>query len=535
MTAPDAHLARRSSDHAACAPLFIPLLALWLHFLRFGYGYGASDQGELLPAVLHRLHEHLYAADWFVQTQASSFSVRFYVVSLLEGVAHLMPLWLAVTLLYVVAWLAIAYAVYAIGWEFSRQPLAAALAVGLGLVVTPQWTLGGNALVGSMFTPSLAGWALALWGLYFYLRGRLVGAALLLGLATWMQALVGLQVAGLCGLLLLAARTTRWRPVLQFGGWYLLAAIPLLAPLALEQMAQAVEAGSHGRSLFYIMAEFRNPHHYLFLSFAPSTYVKFGLLALLGSAGYCLLGRGDALQHRGFLWRSWLLIGILCGIGLLFTELAPVLFVAKLQLFKYTVLAKLLLIIVVSATVVRYLPATLRMPVQRLYGHRGWWLGAMLVIYLATGAGLAQRTPALYAKVRPLAHRTSAIDAIERWARQHTSTSAVFAVPPSWSGFRTRARRAVVVDFKSFPYQKSHTYTWYDRLMAIAPVRSTRSSGGALLPLLDSAFQAQTPAAWQRWQQRYGVDYVVTKRHADTAGLQAVHASGPWTVYRLRS
>ncbi len=521
-------------DRLWLAPLFIPLLALWLFFLRFGYGYGASDQGELLPAVLHGLNEYLYTADWFVQTQGETIGVRYFVVTLLEMMAQLMPLWLATGLLYVTAWLATAYAVYAIAHLCTGRALASALAVGAGLVLTPNAILGGNALVSWMFTPSMAAWALALWGVFFYLRGRFVWTALFFGVATWMQALIGLQMAGLAGLVMLTRPGDRRRNTAHFAAAYLLSAAPLLAPVVFQQLTEL--AGSRGApSLFYIIAEFRNPHHYLFFSFDDESYLQFGGAALLGGLSYAYLHRRRDLLHASFFSKSWAAIAGLCTIGFIFSEVYPVLFNTKLQLFKYTVFAKLLFVIAVCGAVFSWLPDAVRDRLMRLYAARRAWLGVMALVWTLTVMGAVTGAAGLQSRLHPIVHKETPVAAVERWARSESPVGAVFAVPPSWSGFRTRARRAIVVDFKSFPFQPQLTRAWYERLMDIAPLRRQGDGVVAALDGLDSSYAAQPPGRWRLWQQRYHVDYVISQKTPDTVPFGNVFSSPPWMIYRVSS
>ena len=65
---------------------------------------------------------------------------------------------------------------------------------------------------------------------------------------------------------------------------------------------------------------------------------------------------------------------------------------------------------------------------------------------------------------------------IARWAATQSPRNAVFAVPPSWSGFRSEAHRAIVVDFKAFPFQETPIYTWFERLMDLAEIAVLRQS-----------------------------------------------------------
>jgi hypothetical protein len=51
------------------------------------------------------------------------------------------------------------------------------------------------------------------------------------------------------------------------------------------------------------------------------------------------------------------------------------------------------------------------------------------------------------------------------YIRKKTERNAVFLTPPMWGGFRIFAERAIVVDFKAFPFQDKAMNEWYDRLI----------------------------------------------------------------------
>ncbi len=522
------------------APLWVFPAALLLFFLRFGYDYGVSDQDEVLPYLLHRLHPELLAQDWFVMTQAAGFGVRSYFVTVLQSLAVFVPVWLAVLLLYVACWLALAAAVYALGRLLTDHRGAAAAAVVGALVLTPQWTLGGNDLAHGMLVPSMAAWALGLWGLVLFLRRRMPWAGVLLGLATWMQALVGLHLAGLLGLVLLF-RLARGggahvRPLLIFSASFLLSALPALGPLAYGQLTGAAPAEAAGTpSLFYVMAQFRNPHHYLFYAFPARSLVRFGLLAALGGIGLALLHRRGRLQHTDVLAPVFALIAVCCLVAFVFTEVRPSLFVAQLQLFKMTVLAKLLLVIALCGAVFAYLPDWIARGADRLLATRRLGLALTLAAWLAVLGGIALDVGFLRNRARPLAHAGTPVAQVEAWARTQAPRDAVFAVPPSWSGFRSRAERAVVVDFKAFPFRARDARAWFARLTALAPIALPDRGGPALQDSLDAAFFRQSAPALLGLAGRYGFDYVVRRRPLAPPhpAFEQVFASEEWIVYRL--
>ncbi|MFQ5569716.1 MAG: DUF6798 domain-containing protein, partial [Rhodothermales bacterium] len=521
--------------------LFVLAGALLLYFLRFGYDYGTSDQDEVLPLLLHRLDPEVLAQDWFILTQAAGFSIRTYFVSMLEVLSWLLPVWLSVLLLYVAAWLLIAAAVYALGYAFTRNRPAAAAAVIGALVLTPQWTLGGNDLVHSMLVPSMWGWALGLWGLVYFLRSKPGRAAVLLGLATWMQALVGLQLAGLLGIVYLwrfLEKRIPFRTILVFGGLYLMTALPSLGPLVLQQLTETAPVESQGMpSMFYILAQFRIPHHYLFFSFPLRSLLKFGGLVVLGGTSFALLSRRQILYQAHFLVKSFVIMGISYLVTFLFTEMVPVLFVAQLQLFKTTVLAKLLCIIVICGLGTVWLPSHISTLLSTLLKDRLWTLVLLLGTYLFVSGGLLFEGDWVREKVGPFAREGTPQEQVEVWARTQTPRDAVFAVPPSWAHFRAQAQRAMVVSFKAFPYRNPANYQWFERLTTLAPLDLPDRATPALQNTLDASFLGQSAAALRHLADEYGFSYVVRSIPLDTVNtsFELVYSSDDWRVYHLVS
>lgn len=485
--------------------------------LRFGYDYGTSDQDEVIPYLLSLLRPDLFAADWFVQAQLAEFNVRTPFVWLLWAPAEVLPVWLSVLLLYIALWLLLAGAVWSLAERLTATTAAAALSVVLVLVATPQWTLGGNDLAHSMLVPSMAGWALALWGMLWALRDRPVGAGFLVGGALWMQALVGLLVAGTVGVWLLVRgwlRTRKqkgdrgWRAVLTFASTVLVVGGPVLALLASRQLGAAAEAPS-SPSLFFILAEFRVPHHYLPSAFGWDSFLKFGTIALGGGVGLGWLHRRQTLRHPVFVASTLGVVLILSLLGTLFTEVTPWLLGAQLQLFKSTVLAKLLCLVGLSGAVIYALPHGVRTLLDVVL--RLSWSGIALVLVLwgLTIALMVSPGSPLFHLNRPGSRLQSAEGSLLTWVRQETPVRARFAVPPSWSQFRSYGQRSIVINFKAIPYRGALVRTWYDRLLVWSPIDEARPLPRPLLPLLNEAYASLSPSAVRQRIGTYHVDFVI--------------------------
>ena len=489
-------------------PFFVLAGALLCYYLRFGYDYAHSDQDEFIPYLLHRLDPALFAEDWLVRIQATEFSVRTYFVWLVQAFSVIMPVWLAVLLLYAVCWLCIAWAVWKIAWRLSADRLVASGAVFVALVVTPVWTLGGNDMVHGMLVPSMAGWAIGGLAIYLFLKSRPLAAAALLGVACWMHALVGLQLAVLLCITRLGERKRPLRSLAAFSLVFAAFALPTLGPI-FHQQVLATTPQETDPSLFYIMAEFRNPHHYLPGSFHPIRMLRFALIAGAGLAALAWQPVRQQLHHTKFLLRILVAIAGFCITGWVFTEIIPVLAITKLQLFKATVLAKVLLIVAAGSAVSALLPHGIRRMLQGFLRH-----GRIGAITVATAwvVAIALTLPEngyLHNHIGPWQRASAPIGAVQKWARTHTPHDAIFATPPSLSSFRPEAQRAIVVNHKAIPFTDRHMITWFERLTDLAPVGQPKRGAPDLLYKMDTAFESLTERQLVELGQQYGFGHVL--------------------------
>lgn len=509
--------------------------------MRFGYDFAQSDQDEFLPSLLHRLNNNLFEHDWFVQIQASEFGVRTLFVRLLEGMCAFFPVWFSVLSIYLLAWLLVATAIYSLTDLLTRNRVVAVATVVAALVFTPHWTLGGNELVSSMLVPSMLGWGLGLWGVYHVFKERMVWAAIFMGLATWMQALVGLQLAGVFFFVQLTMfinpekRSKRIRSTVWFSSVFLIVASVALLPLLYHQIFSSRAIPSQDiPNLFYIMAVFRAPHHYLFQAFPEASFLRFGALA--GLAILFLMSRTFKKQLFGasLILRILGTVILLCSIGYLFSEIWPILFITKLQLFKLTVFAKLLFLIVIFNSVAHILPKSLGAWLRDRAEHPSLAF-VMLAIWTIVLVGFATDKPLITDRIQPVARIGSPNDRLERWVRNQTPTDAVFAVPPSYSAFRSNAQRAIVADFKAFPFGDVEMTEWFKRITDFAGGPLPQRGGPALQAQLDDSYEVLNASRLKSLAQTYGVSYIVrsTGIHRPNLGLEIVYSNTDWRVYRI--
>ena len=510
--------------------------------MRFGYGYGSSDQDEFIPLLLHLIQPDLFENDWFVNSQTASFSIRTYLVYLLRGLCYIFPPWIAVLGVYALSWMGIATAVFALGYRLTEDRLASIAAMFLALVFTPLWTLGGNDLAHRMLVPSMCAWAIGLWAVVHAHAHRPMLAAALLGIATWFQALVGLQLAGLMGCAILlgmcftrSSFSDEQPSLIGFGAVYIVTAAPSLIPLFYQQLAAIpIDQGSSDLSLFYIMASFRAPHHYLFFSFDVARMIRFAGLVLCGCLALIGLRRGGARVRVRCIIELSVLCTIFCLIGFVGSELLQILTIAKLQLFKTTVILKLLMCIALCAGIAKALPTSVYRFFDRM-AFRQTWMPALVVLAAAAGVYLIQ--PGRFGeKIYPLYRTNSPIAHAESWIAANTPSDALFAIPPSVSSFRSHARRGIMINAKAFPFRDQDIFIWFERITNAAPIKLPDRTDGTLFAKLDEAYHELSEEQLEALTDLYQLDYVLRAAPLQLSrqAFEQVYESGGYVLYKRR-
>lgn len=121
-------------------------------------------------------------------------------------------------------------------------------------------------------------------------------------------------------------------------------------------------------------------------------------------------------------------------------------------------------------------------------------------------------------------------DEVAEFVRQNTPEESVFLTPPMWGQFRLLARRAIVVDFKAFPFADTAVAEWYERITSCYgnPIRT----GFAMVDELDENYRNIDDDTLLALQERYLISYAVLYNQTST-NFEVVFQSNGYKVIRL--
>ena len=478
----------------------IALCVLSLYLLRFGFDIAGSDQDEWVPMTIASLDVETYKNDWFVSKRGPGLQVRSFVTASATQIARLLRLIIgddpftqvlgSVGVLHGLSWLLLLLGAIQIARKFTDNHLTVAIVCLATFVLTPQWTLGGNDFAHAMFVPSMLAWGLALCAIGAYLHDRFVIAFGLAALATWSQALVGLQVGGLLfivGLWKLSTSPSGTTRSFAMGFViFVVAVLPLVWALAVSGSTLPLA------SEYQILAVERAPHHYILSEFPLAQTLKFVVLL---SAGI-VTAKAIPTQFRSE-WYAVILVSLLalCTAAIASVTGSSGFGVGRLQLFKFSLIVKLFSVVSVALYAEN---ALLRNRRERPYILVVASLLSMALLIVAFSTDRGQKRVARYQN-----YLSSPEFEIASWSRMHVPKDAVVLIPPSDSRFRIHAARSVVVNFKSVPFDDIEG--WHRRLQSLCP------SSPQISQQMDQCFNGLSAGALARIARRWEASHVLRR------------------------
>lgn len=319
-----------------------------------GYQFGTDDQLDILPTLYAMVEPGLYARDWAIQT-VLQFNVREYYNWLLYAASVPMGLPAASFILYVVTVTLLFAGITKFAARFLPDRVDAMAAAAIAVLSTAALHLGYSKLVNGAMLPNLAAYTLTAWSLGWAAGRRTLPAAIAMGFALLIHALVGVLGCALVAVTYFSAMlhessrdkgdnasvnlrpvAHRWISIVRVHGLTWLVSVAILLAIAMPNLVLTFrgiggpDSPADETREFMIWAEGRIPHHVLPHTWPGDEWYALSLM-LIGLAA-AAVGRAR-LMDSVFWCPLVLLVGGLAA-GVIFVECIPVALVAKLMPFR---------------------------------------------------------------------------------------------------------------------------------------------------------------------------------------------------------
>lgn len=119
---------------------------------------------------------------------------------------------------------------------------------------------------------------------------------------------------------------------------------------------------------------------------------------------------------------------------------------------------------------------------------------------------------------------------IARFAKQYTPKDAIFLTPPGWGQFRLLAKRAIVVDFKAFPFTDAGMTEWYMRINNCYGM--TASKGFEALKEMDNAYIAIDDKKINSLKEKYNISIAVLYAKTPTQ-LKIIYQNSEYKLVKI--
>lgn len=490
-----------------------------------GYRFNSGDQAEHLPQVYRLLDPELFGGDFFLSLYDQTFTVREYWVWLVYGLSTLVGVKAACFALHVICLWLISYSWIQIGRHLTGSFAAGVAGTFLSLTLLNSFTVGGNNLAGSLFIGSMPAEALASLGVLLYIKDKQRFAFVVLGIATWFQALVGLQWCILLCLTKIAQlNRTHIRQALLYGLLYLLAASPMLVPVLIRQFYSNT---SYDKELYYrLLFVNRNMLHYLPSLFPLTDYIKATLLAIL-AAIFIKTGRAFMLK-TGKYWMLIIIFGCIVY-SVLLMEL-QVMAVGKLQWFKTTVWLNVCSSMAIASALVQWKQFNEQW-ITGIWAQKAVAvLGVAGLLFIFASGYLPSAR--LNNRYQLWANPATDLQLMHSWIAQHLPKDALVLVPPDDDAFACEAKRPTPVNFKAVVHEPFYFMAWKKSMEDYYQVDFTTLTKQSALPAAIANYRSSRPAPEVN-KARYRLDDTGNCDFLLQLGPR-IHQQGKWILTEIK-
>lgn len=502
------------------------------------YSFGNFDHIEQLPIIYRTLDSEYLINDFFVNSNAN-FSPRYYYAHLMALLSYLGGAPLAFFLGTLFSNISVSLLTYVTAKEIFGKERVGIIASAL-VMVLPMISLGSVVVLhATYFTPTTLVFPIILLSFYFFIKKKLLYAILCTGIVSIFHVLMGFEY----GVLLLSTSIIidildkrSMIDILKKSSLFLI----IFLFLSINLIPHFQNKTSIDSQLFIeIIANFRHPHHYVLSEILiPIEIIKLFFLSALGIMAF---RSSKSIITSSIYLKKITIIGILLFIaaiaGWFFTEVVPSKLVTTLQtlrilnLFKWIVLlfiAHFISLIIskkkfglkeilglVCIVVLIIFSRISIIKITMVLSLYSFILGLIYInqkklvylVFISVGLFLIVAESSYFKDVNPYQRNYLGFYPLEPnkkeivdYVSENSGKDAIFLNPADFGFMRTRAKRAIVIDFKAFPFSEIAMKEWYDRVQDCYGLDKNN---------LDTHYQNLDDENLSHLQKKYAFNYAI--------------------------
>ena len=525
-------------------PLILYLFSLIFPFL-YKYSFVITNQYTQIPIVLLYMNPDYLPNDWYVNI-SREFGPRTIFAVYMAFWGKLIGLPLTYFIHYILTILLTLWASYNLGVILFRNRKAAVLS-SLTVLFAATYSLGGNMLVTRDFTVTQLALSVSLVSIVLTIKSKYFFSSILFAISSYLHPLIGPEVAIIC---FASSVFIKRLSVIKSGLIpYFFSVFPLLF-FYLKDVRSDIPT----ELKISIVAFMRTPHHFLPAFFPWQDYVSFLTLLILS---LFLITREKNLIHdniKKFLLYFCLIICVLIIISLFSIYVFRFYPGIILQPFRLTVYIYWFAALVVFNYFYKeiftgnlpgffsFLPLFLSDYSRLIFSGKTDTVAVLLGIFIILILRKLSIKILLILLLiffslfqfhekfnyNSLYLFPTAETILAEWVNKNTPNNAIFLVPPEFEKFRLVSERAIVADWKAFPFQEAAFYEWFLRIRAISGqsergrnlTRENAESGYRNLDI-DKIFDLSG---------RYGVNYFISE--TEYPALNKIR-DGKYKIFKL--
>lgn len=410
--------------------------------------------------------------------------------------------------------------------------------IGVNTTIAPtghygMFALGDNDFLYYWLNPQSTALCFAFFSLFTYWKKNWFYSSLLMGIAMLFHINTGqhfIFIIFVCFLYDLKNKKSI-SFILNFITWFVVALIissPNLLPVLTDFINKKISNYEPTYTLVMVLGGFRQPHHLIPSTWPVSLFIYFFLLFWIAICGYYMKTNRNIFDK--YFSIIILAISCLCLLGYLFVEIFPLDFFALLQVFRLTLVAKIIFIQYASITiflVLSSITSLYKFSLPRYFNKISIFIVLSFSIYFLVHGSYKQIS---ITPTDPMP--------VEKWISEFTDENSIFVMAPdnNLREFPVKAQRALFADHNRVPYQGYRYEEWFLRMCEAFNLEYEPNLQEILQNRWNSwvwNFKNKDYNSFKILTKKYGVTHVLTWNHHYIPGATLVYTDDDYNVYQL--